>query len=71
MNLEEIKTLAEAGNAEAQASLAQRGVICHDIASAWKWANLSAAQNCPFGLYMLGLCYVNGYNTDQDLDKAQ
>jgi hypothetical protein len=62
--------LAKAGNAEAQAQLAQQALICKDKKAAWKWANLSAAQNCPYGIYVLGVCYEGGLNTEKDLEKA-
>ncbi len=63
-------SLAQAGNAEAQAQLAQQALIKHDKDAAWKWANLSAAQNCPLGICALGSCYLAGYNTEKDPEKA-
>lgn len=71
MDRQELTFQAEAGNAEAQANLAECGFISKDYESAWKWANLSAAQECPHGLYTLGMCYVHGFNTAPDIEKAQ
>jgi hypothetical protein len=65
-----LTTQAKAGNAEAQAQLAQQALIRKDKDAAWKWANLSAAQNCPYGIYVLGICCEGGLNTEKDLEKA-
>ena len=61
---------AENGDSQAQAEMAQRCIISQDAEGVWKWANLSSRQKNPEGLYALGMCYLNGYGTEVNLDKA-
>ena len=67
----EIVKMAESGNAEAQAQMAEKCIIRQDAEGAWKWVNLSAAQKNACGLYALGMCYLTGFGTEVSLDKAR
>lgn len=72
--LENIKNLAEQGNAEAQAAL---GLIYADgsgetknYQTALKWLRLSAEQGDSGGMFGLGMMYHSGFGVLQDYDKA-
>jgi len=74
--LEEARKLAEKGDAKAQAFLAlviERGHCgaTVDYEAAVQWAQKSADQKCPLGLYSLGRLYVKGRGVMGDLDKAK
>ena len=60
---------AEGGNAKAQANAAELCFVTGDHNGAWKLANLSAAQGNPLGIYALGMCHINGYNTARMLKR--
>ena len=68
--LEELIQKAQEGDAMAQATLAEHCNICEDSEGAWFYANLSAERGCPEGLYVLGMCYLNGYGTQVNIEKA-
>ena len=61
---------AENGDGQAQAEIAQKCIISQDTEGAWKWANLSSSQKNPEGLYALGMCFMSGYGTEVNLEKA-
>ena len=41
-----------------------------DLETAFVWFEKSAKQDCPEGLYMLGLCYYQGWGVSADPTKA-
>ncbi len=71
---------AELGDAEAQAEMAkvftQLGAALdqygtdNDYKAAFEWAEKSAGQGCPEGLYCLALCYEHGRGVAEDIKKA-
>lgn len=69
--MKELFLMAEAGNAEVQARMAEKYMVRGDVKNALIWADLSAAQGEPMGLYVLGMCYLNGYSVEKDVEKAR
>lgn len=68
--VEQTLKMAQEGNAEAQAEMSE---ICRrrkDYTGAWSWAYQAAEQNNPWGLYAMGICYVQGSGVEVDLDRA-
>ncbi len=70
----EFKTLAEQGDAHAQASLGfmyenGRGVV-QDYAEAVKWYRKAAEQGVVLGQYNLGVMYAKGQGVPQDYAEA-
>lgn len=57
-------------NADTNAIKAEKAIYRKDGAEAWKWANMSAAEGDPWGLYALAQCYLNGFGTSVDLETA-
>lgn len=74
MQLQELFSLAEAGDSNAQFNLGAmfyegRGVA-QDFGKAAKWFGLSAEQDYHESLNMLGVMYYNGQGVKQDFAKA-
>lgn len=62
---------AKEGNAEAQWHLSHYYIFyTEDEKMGLYWAEQSAKNNNPSGLYTLGNCYEYGYGTDVDVQKA-
>ena len=74
MNLHDLITKAEAGDAESQISLAQcyenGNGVTRDDAEALKWARMAAEQGHAMGQNILGRYYFNGTGTPQDHKEA-
>ncbi|MCR5137088.1 MAG: sel1 repeat family protein [Oscillospiraceae bacterium] len=79
-DIEEVIKQADEGNPRAQAQLAEKYVgISQNYTEynqengqrdAFKMAGKSASAGDPRGMYVLGICYENGYGTEVDFDKA-
>src|SRR6266536_2738660 len=72
--LEEIKTRAEEGEAQAQIELGrhflEQGDVTHDDAEALKWFHRAADQGLPEAQYELGLCYTIAVNKQLNQEEA-
>lgn len=68
---EDILLRASQGDAEAQAMMAELCFIRNDAEDALHWSELSANQHDAWGLYALGMCYLNEYGKKRDLAKAK
>ena len=78
--IEEILHGAEANDPHAQAQLAEKyaGISQNypdynqkeNQEAAFKMAEMATASGDPLGMFVLGVCYENGYGTEADFDKA-
>ena len=74
LSLEELKELAEQGDAKAQNSFAN--LYCYgkdvkkDYKKAVKWYSKSAVQGHAVAQFNLASCYYNGCGVERDLKKA-
>ncbi len=75
MSFNEVKALAEKGDAEAQDSLGSRFIngegTARSESEAVKWFRKSAEQGCPDGECHLGICYEAGLGVKQDYYEAK
>ena len=75
MSFNEVKALAEKGDAEAQDSLGSRYIkgegTAKNESEAVKWFRKSAEQGCPDGECHLGICYEAGLGVKQDYYEAK
>lgn len=79
-DIEEIVSRAEQGDPQAQAQLAEKYVgISQNYPNyeqekgqrdAFEMAKKSASAGDPLGMFVLGMCYENGYGTEADFDRA-
>ncbi len=69
-NTAEMKVLAMRGNAVAQAACGVMPSADMTGAARFDWCERSAAQQCPWGLYLLGTCFWAGTGCDKSREKA-
>ena len=65
-----LKAEAKKGNGEAQNELGTYYFEIQDFDEAIKWFGKSAQQDFAVGNYNMALCYINGWGTEKNLQKA-